>query len=311
MNNYIISKLNPSEIEKLVDLFVLVWNDDKDDVSEKTRWAFENDFSKVLVARTERNQFIGSRGGVIWPLVYKDYKIKCYQFHGTCVHPDFRRQGIFSKLNKDFVYIAKTDGFDLIFNISVKASRSGYEKLGWKYLKGFHRLTKFNLTNYFTKTIPYLVENPSVFSIPDSFLQSREIQFSSLIHTRYDNAFLIWRLSNKTANYKVFQYQNAVVIYKIQIKKGKKEVIIGEVFLLEGFYSEFSVAMHALIKKEKPFMTYTYIYETHPFYNFYLKFFFLPNPFNYHLHFGTRSLKSEDYLKNKKWGISFLDIDTF
>lgn len=311
--NYTVDQLKTEEFNKLVDLFVLVWNEERSKVNEKTAWAFKNSFSKILVARNDENGLIGARGGIQWPLVFQNKEIKCYQFHGTCVHPDYRRQGLFSLMNKEFLKVAKSDGFEFIFNVSVIASRLGYEKLGWKYLKGFHRLTKIHLKNFSTKNEETANKNDSAeeINIPEDFFLKRETQFRELIHTRYDETFLKWRLNNKTANYKIYQTDNAVVIYKTKINKDKKELIIGEVFLSEGKYREFSNAMKNLIKKEKPFLTYTYIYNTHPFYSFYLRFFFLPNPFHYHLNFGTKSLNDETALLENKWGISFLDIDTF
>lgn len=311
LRNYIINKLKTEELDQLVDLFVLVWNDEKNNVDEKTKWAFKNTFSNVLVARNDKNELIGARGGIKWPLVIEGKELNCYQFHGTCVHPDYRRQGLFSLLNKEFIKVSQSDGFEFIFNVSVTASRLGYEKLGWKYLKGFHRLTKFHLTNFFINNDTNINDVVEEITIPEDFFLMREKQFSSLIHTRYDVEFLRWRLNNKTANYKVFKTDDAAVIYKTRNNNGKKELIIGEVFLLEGRYSEYSNVMKKLIKQEKPLLTYTYIYETHPFYRFYLRFFFLPNPFHYHLHFGTKSLTDETDLLEKKWGVSFLDIDTF
>jgi hypothetical protein len=309
---YNIDDLKMQELDKLVELFVLVWNENPNNVRNKTEWAFKNSFSKNIVSRNEKKELNGARGGIQWPLVFQDKEIKCYQFHGTCVHPDYRRQGLFSLLNKEFLKAAKSDGYEFIFNVSVTASRLGYEKLGWKYLKGFHRLTKIHLKNLSSKNVYSVNSDDSIKDvIPEVFFQKRESQFQNLIHTCYNNDFLSWRLKNASANYKLYITDHAVVVYKTQIKNDKKELIIGEVFLIEGKYFEFSKTMTKLIKKEKPFLSYTYIYDTHPFYSFYLRYFFLPNPFHYHLHFGTKILNDELTLLNEKWGISFLDIDTF
>lgn len=310
---YEFSNLKSDDLNSLTGLFVLVWNQDRFEVKEKTEWAFNNSFSKVIVARNQENQLIGARGGIEWPLMLQDKELNCYQLHGTCVHPNYRRKGLFSTLNKEFLKGAQHDGYDLIFNVSVIASRLGYEKLGWKYLKGFHRLTKVHLMNYSKNysSNENLIEDTESIIIPEAFYSARELQFKNLIHTRYDEHFLKWRLSNKSENYKLYETDNAIIIYKTKIKNDKKEMIIGEVFLRTGKYSEFSQSMRNLIKTEKPFISYTYIFENHPFYKFFIRYFFLPNPFNYHLNFGTRSLSNKYSLEDYKWGVSFLDIDTF
>jgi hypothetical protein len=320
-----ILELDRTEINKVIDLFHVVWGGDKKLITTKTNWAFKDSTkSKVLVLKNEEYEIISVRGALKWPLYYGDKSINTFQFHGTCVHPNYRRRGLFSLLNKEFVNDAASEGYELIFNVSVKASRLGYEKLGWKYIKGFRRLTLFNKPRNLIKS-KIAKENielrhkeqpivkPEAISISGDFLIQREKQFKNLIHTKYTNEFINWRLSNKNENYQCSETENAIVIYKVKFSGNVKELIIGEVFLLENRYSYFNKAMKKLIKSVKPDLTYTYIFNTHPFYNHYLKTFFLPNPLNYNLHFGTRTLGEENknMLENKKWGVSFLDIDTF
>lgn len=320
-----ITQLDRTEINKVIDLFHIVWGGDKNLITTKTNWAFKDlTRSKVLVLKNKENEIISVRGALKWPLYYGDKPFNAFQFHGTCVHPNYRRRGLFSLLNKEFVNEATSEGYELIFNVSVKASRLGYEKLGWKYIKGFRRLTLFNKPRSFIK-YKIAKENielkhreqpivkPESVLISDDFLIEREKQFKNLLHTKYTYDFLNWRLSNVNENYQSYETENAVVIYKVKYAGNIKELIIGEIFLIENSYSYFKKAMNKLIKSVKPDLTYTYIFSTHPFYKHYLKMFFLPNPLNYNLHFGTRTLGEENknLLKNKKWGVSFLDIDTF
>jgi len=313
-NKYNIDELKSNELNQLIDLFVLVWNGDKTKVKGKTEWAFINSVSKILVVRNDLNEIVGARGGIKWPLIINDKEIECYQFHGTCVHPEYRRQGLFSVMNKEYLKISKADGVEFIFNVSVKASRLGYEKLGWKYLKGFHRLTKIHVQNILFKhgeAGQFEKNGVDLAQIPEELFHARESQFKGLIHTRYDDSFLKWRLKNKSENYKISHTPNAIIIYKLKFNNDRKELIIGEFFLKNGKYPEFYTAMKMLNKKEKPHISYTYIFNTHPYYKFYLRYFFLPNPLNYNLNFGTKTLGNEKDILNSKLGISFLDIDTF
>lgn len=313
--------LNPSEIHKVISLFKIVWNTNDESAFAKTKWAFIKSESLVLVMKNENNDIIAVRGGMNWPLTFNENNINCFQLHGTCVHPDYRRIGIFSQLNREFVSRSLQNEKKIIFNVSVKASRLGYEKLGWKYRKGFRRLTKFNnKINIFktkvlkkNKTIKVSQFNSGNLQIANEFLEAREKLFKNHLHTTYDKVFLDWRLSNKEENYQLYRTPKCIIVYKIKYVKNIKELIIGEVFLLEHKYTYFKKALKGLTKLENQDLTYTYIFNSHPCYVFYLRSLFTPNPFNYNLHFGTRLLgeSNQNFLDNKEWGVSFLDIDTF
>lgn len=315
---------DPSLIQEIVELFALVWNQSRKRQTSKTKWAFiDSPSSKVLVMQTDNSEVIAARGGFNWPLEFNNQGLKAYQLHGTCVHPNFRRQGIFSRMNKVFVSQALDEGCHLIFNVSVTASRLGYEKLGWKYLKGFQRLTMVNRPFSIIKKKLFKTENaaydtdPRLYientTISEDFLIERESLFKNLIHTKYSIPFLKWRLGNPEENYKCLESFNCRIIFKIEIKDNLKHLIIGDFFMVDGSYSLFKKSLYSLLKIVSPDLTYTYIFNTHPYYNYYIRAMFFPNIFNYNLNFGVRSLNEFESInfENAKWGMSFLDIDTF
>ncbi|MCB1179588.1 MAG: GNAT family N-acetyltransferase [Leptospiraceae bacterium] len=277
-------------------------------------WVFSNDKYKIIGAY-EGNQLIALRPAIGWNLSMNRKRLCLYQLTGTIVHEDFRRQGLFSKTNKYFIANAH-ESMGFIFNISVKNSRLGYEKLGWKYLNGFHRLTKVLPTNYFKKSND---KSESIFKISDqkliTYLSNRESQFEGLIHTEYNIDFYKWRLTNKKNEYLIFEIDNiGLVVYKLNVFKEKKELVIGEIFLKNNSYYDFRLLIKALLKKEKPVLSTVYIFENHPYYNYYLCLMFIPNYFNYNLNFGVKELKediSEKIFDNKLWALSSLDLDTF
>ena len=311
--NLHIEELDKKDIDKVIDLFCLVWNEPKHLVTEKTLWAFANTFSKVLVFKNEDEEIIAVRGGFKWPLTNDGKNLDCYQFHGTCVHPNYRRMSLFTKLNKAFLKASHAEQADLIYNVSVKASKLGYEKLGWHYLKGFHRLTKFHTSNLIRKanrSDMLLVETPKE-EIPEFFFEARRAQFKGLISTNYSEEFLQWRLNNKEQNYQIHSSINAFIIYKTRIVSNRKELIIGEIFLQNKNYQLFRDAFRSLLKIEKPDISFTYIFSSHPFYKYYLRYLYLPNPLNYNLNFGVKLISDKIEISDMKWGISFLDIDTF
>ena len=309
-----VEELKKNELDRVIALFCLVWGDKYSIVEAKTKWAFENPFSKVLVMKNESGSVIAVRGGIEWPLQYEGENIKAIQFHGTCVHPDYRRKGFFSLINKSFVSLAKENGFELIFNVSVKASRLGYEKLGWKYTKGFQRLTKVHLFNSIKKKKEHVFEDEqceNIIEIPESVLKERNRYFKNLVSTNYTKDFFKWRLSNGKENYFLFSHKEAYIIYKIKKIANKKHLIIGDVFLMSHNYKDFKRAFNLLFKKVVPDLSYTYIHKGHPYYKFYLQSLFIPNFMNLNLNFGVKELKKENTYTNLSWGCSFLDIDTF
>lgn len=316
-------------VHDISKLFHIVWdNQDYDEIVSKTNWAFFNGNSKVVLFEDD-DCLIAARGSFKWPLSYNSIFFKTFQFHGTCVHPNYRRKGIFTSINKQFLKEAQNDEFDLIFNVSVDNSRAGYEKLGWIYLKGFRRMTYVNTPIDFIKKHVFkrevnekLREEDSVSKIflasieeiiPRQFLLTRKEHFKDTIHTDYSSEFLKWRLNDPLSNYKIHCTDECIIIYKLKFNKGLRELIIGDFFMLEKKYDIFKNCLNSLIKIEKPNITYTYIFNEHPYFKYYKRFFFLPNPFNYNLNFGYRPLNEEtkQSIKFKKWGIGFLDIDTF
>lgn len=307
--NFKMESFNTEELDKVVDLFCIVWGGERTKVEEKTKWAFVNNFSLVIVVKNDKNEIIAVRGGIRWPLEYNGKTIQCYQLHGTCVHPDYRRRGIFSKMNLEFVKKATEEGVTLIYNVSVKASRLGYEKIGWKYLKGFHRLTRIHPFNLSKKSNDIISDDNQETKM--SLIKRSKNSFKNLVYPDYNANFLEWRLKNHTEKYEVFTHENSYVIYKVIVKNNKKQLIIGEVFLSKNSFIVFRRLLTKLFALVKPQMSISYIFKHHPYYNYYLLLLFLPNPLNLNLNFGVRRLGEMPDFTDHNWGLSFLDIDTF
>lgn len=316
--NFKIEELSKNEVSELIDFLYLAHEFKKpfDIVAEKTTWAFKRSDSPVVLVMKDGDKIIGARGGIQWPISSGDTPLRTFQFHGTIVHPEYRRRGVFSELNRMFLKEAIKRNYDLIYNVSVKSSRLGYEKLGWSYLNGFRRLTFFNNPLAFIKTTKKEEVQPhNVFSgeLNEVFLEQREVQFKNFVHTDYSQSFLKWRLNNSNEDYRLYQDETSAVIYKIVNNNNRRELIIGDFFLMENKFSFFRKALKGLTRNENPDITYTYIFNTHPYYLYYYRSLFAPNPMNYNLNFGIKYLNSnaEKLIEGKKIAFSFLDIDTF
>lgn len=318
--NYTFDYLKTNEIEELSSLLELIFKRDRLYYIEKTKQIFNNSRSCVIVAKYGGN-IIASRGGFEWPLMINEKPLMALQSHNTGVHPSHRRKGVFSMLNSEYLKFAADNNIDYIFNVSVKGSRKGNEKLGWKYLNGFHRLTYFNkpsrvINSKRDKSITQRVKldnSKKEEVINNRFLEARKTQFKNLVHTNYTRDFIEWRLNNSEENYRIFKNDRVYVIYKIIQTNKTKSLVLGDFFLMENSRSLFRSALKEIMKLERPDITYTYISRNHPYFLHYLSNMFLPNPLNFNLNFGTRLISSdiEKDLSGKKWATSYLDIDTF
>lgn len=304
---------------QISNLFSEIWGGDLGKIIPKTQWAFINRESCVVLAY-EEERLIAVRGGFEWPLSINKTSISSFQLHGTCVHKDFRRLGLFTKLTNIFLSELKHNDVKIIFNVSVQASRLGYEKMGWNYLKGFQGLTcickplkiiqiieyRKNKTLYNTQNI----SNNESIQVDNELFRKREIHFKDLLHTPYNNDFLKWRLS--LGGYSILQNEYGAAIYKVEIFNGIKGITIGDYFLHENKYEYFKRVHRELIKQEDPDTINISIFNTHPYFKYFRRKMFFPNPKHINLNFGVKILNESDIdILENKFAFSSLDIDTF
>ncbi|MGD6778428.1 GNAT family N-acetyltransferase [Sutcliffiella horikoshii] len=323
--------LKREELPKLAELFCLVWGGDYNQVYSKTKWAFDDEKSIVLIAKDKNTgEIVGARGAIYWPLQCKDQILETYQFHGTCVHPDYRRMGIFSSLNKSFLELAKELNIYGIFNVSVEASMKGYQKLGWSYLPGFERLIKLpNPLQIATRTVKASFKKVEIqnnnqvksddFNIDDNVLENllgkrnNAYMRSSLPFSFYDKQRFIKRLSEDYAGYKYMLEEDSLAIYKITtIKQSYKGLLIGDILLNNSDPALFKKIIKKLIEREKPDFVLTYISSEHPNYKHFKKSGFF-STFKKDMNFGSRIIdpKNKDLFGETVWQTSIFDIDTF
>ena len=318
-----IEVVDNSVIPDLVDLFQLVWPQKRfEKTLNRTNLTLDNKFSTIVVAKYG-GKIIGSRPGFKWPLYSNEGYISTYQLTGTCVHPDFRRMGIFKKMNLLFIDELEKKGIDFIFNVSVDNSRAGYEKLGWKYLDGFQRLTyTTSPLKIFNNRKHLKIEEPTsstgINKINNSqqleeLLDSRMHQFNNFVFTRYSQEFLEWRLSNAVEGYRFTVIEGVgLIIYKVFENNNIKQILIGDFFLIEKEYRAFKTLFDKMEATESPDIIFTYLHNTHPYYKFYRKKIFFPNPLKLNLNFGTRIISSFNHnITSSNLALSALDIDTF
>lgn len=319
--------IKDSDSDELIKLYDEVWPETTGLKKGKTEWILSSPNFCGLCA-IANSRIIGSRTCFFTNIYYNERKIKGVQLADSCIHRDFRRYGIFSKMNAMFVKRFFEDGNELIYNVSVDISRSAYEKLGWKYINTMSKLTYFsNIWNVIRKTkfnykklagnVSYISTNiPNANLIDNKLLEIRQKYFRHLnaLYIDYDSDFLQWRL-NSDSNIFIYTMDNiGIAIYKIGFRNGLKVITIGEIMLYEYSKKNLKKILTYLARKTSVDIMEIAITEAHPLYKIYKNTGFIVNPMKKYLNFGVR-VESDEMKKISSsplsWAMSTFDVDTF
>lgn len=326
-----IEHLAPAQAQQLVPLFDLVWPDQSHH-REDVEWAFQTSplgEGLLLVARADDTSLItGARGSVPWPLRQANGALlNVHQFHGTCVHPDYRRLGLFTQLNNAFLQQFAADGGDAVFNISVAASRAGYEKLNWSYLPGLRRYLYIAQPVTFAQTMfsnrgrlrttlkPVYSRNHPLTPWKDlkDLADVREQALAGTHHTVANEVWLNWRYSHKEQGYR-FVHRSGIgwCSYRIRRSDHLSEVLLGDVWLAKPSSANVRALLKAVIQTESPTIVTIVLTKAHPWRRAFTRARFLPD-WKGDLNFGVRVINdvASDLLDAGRWSLMTADIDTF
>lgn len=101
-----------------------------------TYWTWkhaENPFgtSPMLVAESGAGDLVGLRVFMRWKWTSRGNAISAVRAVDTATHPNWRGQGVFSRLTRAMIDQMRDEGVSLIFNTPNDQSRPGYLKMGW------------------------------------------------------------------------------------------------------------------------------------------------------------------------------------
>jgi hypothetical protein len=160
----------------------------------------------IVVAENENSEIVGSR--LFWPWEFHSRmtKLKAYQPADTVVHPDFRGRGLFYKMTKKALEIAKKENTDIIFNFPNKNSLPGYLNLGWSFVSKLEWFVKVKNPFYFLKKNEKAenIENLNELDLTLKKINSinEEISYDEKLKTKKTTDYLKWRyLENPTYKY--------------------------------------------------------------------------------------------------------------
>lgn len=326
-----IEYLPPSQAQQLALLFETVWPDQNNHGAD-IRWAFQSSplgAGILLVTRAEGTSLLtGARGSIPWPLCQANGNLLLvHQLHGTCVHPEFRRLGLFTQLTQAFLQQLEENSGVAVFNVSVAASRAGYEKLGWTYLPGLQRYL------YIARPLAFIeamfsnrgrlratfetVCRPNHLLTPWSDLKNlaeiREKALANTHHTLPDEEWLRWRYSREDQGYR-FVYQADVGWCSYHLRRSNQitEVLLGDVWLANGTTANVRALLNAVTRAERPTLISILLSRRHPWRQAFVRSGFLPD-WKGDLHFGVRLVNdtAHDLLDASRWALMTADIDTF
>lgn len=255
-----------------------IWPDvEERDVDEKAKvaWAFGGNAlgrAPLLLAH-EGGSLLGVRGGILWSTDLGDGAPRpIVQLHGTAIDQSIRRQGVFSTMTRQFLAELNDDGVPLVYNVSVAASRAGYERLGWTYLDSLRsmffpvrpdRIMRHLAGRALRRrgTAAPSTELPA-FAAVQQLLEARSRSLTGMMHTAYTAEFFEWRfdpamhrwLGDPVAGY---------VVYRLRRRGHLTELLLGDVW--PGTSSARALVRRA-IRHEWPDIVTSWTTTDHPLY---------------------------------------------
>ena len=327
VEDIIIRQMTPEDKDSLSLLYDRVWPENTGRHFDKTSWAIDTSEYPGVCAATD-DKIIGSRACFRANIYQGDRSVTSVQFGDSCVDEGYRRLGLFSRMNKFFIDSFFITGNELIYNVSVAASRKAYEKLGWVYIKSMSTIIKvLHPISLLIKTrgrLNRLVGSievdrapiPDVSAIPDSLFAKREALFENtcILHNRYNKDILRWRLGSNSSIKLLNVREVGACLYKTGIKNDLKCCVIGELFLADYSFRCFRKMIKALKALDRFDIMSISITHAHPLYPMYFRKGFFYNPFRPFLNHGVRvnsDAMKEKCMEPNNWVLSTLDLDTF
>lgn len=208
----------------------------------------QNPFGRSLgIVALHEDRIIGLRMGMKWQLVNGENGdvITAARPVDTVVHEDYRKQGIFRKMNEEFLKLIKNN-YDCVFNTPNEKSFPGNMKMGWKLMED-RKYCKVGIVNPFSRHQEW-----REISLEEVRFQNYKGDTGYI--TNFSDPFIVWRYS--LDNYYVASFNNEnsfCIIYKKVLLKGLKAVAVVEIL---GDPNFFSSMVNSLAKKHKSFFVY-------------------------------------------------------
>jgi len=125
-----VRRYRPGEEEKISSAMKIVFGHGLH--KEVWRWFYsENPFNHLFGVAEYENQIISFMGLACEPMVIEGKEFKACIASELGVHPDFRRQGVFTTLGQYIMNEAAKQGIDFCYGFPNEIARLGHMKYGW------------------------------------------------------------------------------------------------------------------------------------------------------------------------------------
>ncbi len=194
----------------------------------------ENPFgsSLVLVAVSD-SQIAGVRAMMRWDLSTPSGEVlRCLRPVDTATDPAFERMGIFKNLTLSAIESAKAAGIDMIFNTPNQASGPGYQKMGWEEIAPIGVMVRPIVRSGLAvpeDTAP----DPALFFTEGPAEAGGPVNDRTAVGLRTPRsaAYMKWRFSgHPTVRYGLIEAGGQTAIVRPNLRSGRKEIVISELF---------------------------------------------------------------------------------
>jgi GNAT superfamily N-acetyltransferase len=141
--------------QKLLNLLAFMWKDMDDSLRRaKFEWRYENNpytTSPIIFLAIDDEKVVGFRAFVLQKYIVKNESFSTYSPADAIVHPDYRRRGLFSRLNEAFIKFLTESKIrnGIVLNLSSNQySTPGYIKQDWQKTNGSKKYGyRFSIVN--------------------------------------------------------------------------------------------------------------------------------------------------------------------
>lgn len=219
-----------------------------------------SNYHPVGVIAMKNDIVIGYRGFVALPYIVNNKKIKMVVPAGTATHPNYQKQGIFTRLIEESFEQMKQQGYSFFFNTSTnRNSINGNLKKGWLVLGD----KDYYIKKIITKGIQKVNENYLFDGDDDIVNVIKDVTLNSTIYNSYrikinleDTNFISWIFNRPDFYFSYIKDKENNMLGYISYKISSNMCIINHFDVVNDKF--FSSLLNNLLRKHKISTFYVY-----------------------------------------------------
>lgn len=259
-------------------------------------------------------------------LLYKGKSHVAYQPCDTATHPDYRRQGLFTRITKLAMEQAESEGAKFIYNFPNDQSKPGYMKLGWEegceVIKMFKLLSPIKFASQIIKNKGKIGEFKEISEELEERFFENNLKLGKTIRklpikdhiavTERTESYIAWRFKDHPRNsYGILIKGDSGVVFRLGDRGKLREVSIVDIWLTDENKCDRDIRnlMDGIKEKYKPDIISAIMTEDHTYRQSFRGIGFIKAKNN----FGFVNLGLDESLDTEgmSWNLMASDIDTF